>query len=487
MKNKTTKMVSLLLSVIMGFSIFVVAPAEVSAQSLSYHQSGNYQYTVSEDGTAEITKYLGHEENVEIPSEINGSTITSIGKYAFGYCNSIVNVQIPSSITKIGNIAFNDCEKLENILVDKQNEYYCDINGILFSKDKTKLIQYAIGKEQTSYVIPNSVTNIIDEAFEWCNYLKSITIGNSVKKIGDNAFAYCLKLKAIKMSDSVTSIGDNAFYYCENLKNITIPAKVQVIGDDTFTYCYGLENIYVNIDNTFYSDINGVLLSKDKSRLIQYPIGNVRTSYNIPNSIKDVGNGAFNESKLENITIPDSVKDVGYATFLSCRFLQNITVDSQNKYLCDIDGVLFTKDKTGLIQYAIGKDKTSYHIPNGVIYIDDLSFSSSKLKYISIPYSVTEIFDRTFEYCEFTISGLKDSTAQIYAGNNDIPFVLKGDVNLDDTSDINDATLIQKYLAKKSTLSNKQIFVADTNEDETVDINDVTMIQKILAKKAQYK
>ena len=115
----------------------------------------------------------------------------------------------------IGNRALSYCQSLTSINVDKDNSKYYSIDGNLFNKDKLILIQYALGKTEKSYIVPNGVTSIGAGAFEYCEHLTSIEIPNSVTSIGADAFGYCKNLTSIKIPTSVTSIGDYAFEYCK--------------------------------------------------------------------------------------------------------------------------------------------------------------------------------------------------------------------------------------------------------------------------------
>ena len=164
-------------------------------------------------------------ENVEI-----NEGVTYIGGAAFGGCRNLKSVQIPSSVTKIEATVFDKCTNLTSINVDTNNQYYKSIDGNLYSKDGTKLIKYAIGKMDTSFVIPNGVTIIGERSFEGCKMLENIEIPNSVTSIAASAFAECISLTAVIIPDSVTNIGEFAFFNCIGLTKIELSKNVTTIG-----------------------------------------------------------------------------------------------------------------------------------------------------------------------------------------------------------------------------------------------------------------
>ena len=169
--------------------------------------------------------------------------VTSIGEDTFRNCTSLTSVTIPNSVTSIGRGAFSNCAALTGIWVTEGNSYYSsDASGVLFSKDKTTLVQCPGTLAECT--IPGSVTSIGDSAFYWCTSLTSVTIPDSVTGIGDSAFYWCTSLTSVTIPDSVTGIGDSAFYWCTSLTSVTIPDGVTSIGWCAFADCESLTNVY---------------------------------------------------------------------------------------------------------------------------------------------------------------------------------------------------------------------------------------------------
>ena len=188
-----------------GDSFFVFGNVIVA----SAESSGEWVYTVNAYQTVTITGYQGSGGAVEIPADIDGKSVTSIGNGAFRNCPGLKRITIPDGVTSIGTNAFNGCSGLTDITVDNRNSSYCSESGVLFNKNKTKFICYPAGKTDSSYKIPDEVTSIGDYAFERCTGLESITIPDSVNSIGYEAFDRCTKLTSIYIPDGI-SIGFGA-------------------------------------------------------------------------------------------------------------------------------------------------------------------------------------------------------------------------------------------------------------------------------------
>ena len=187
--------------------------------------------------------------------------VAVIGNDAFSYCESLKSIIIPNSVTCIGESAFADCGSLKNLVLPEsvvsiKGNLFCKWNGemkclspnfifedgVLFNKDKSTIISFR-DKDITSYVIPDYVTSIGEDAFSGCESLTSLVIPDSVTSIGDYAFSGCRSLKSLVISNSVTHIAVGAFLSCTSLSSVVIPDGVTSIGEGAFIGCESLKSI----------------------------------------------------------------------------------------------------------------------------------------------------------------------------------------------------------------------------------------------------
>lgn len=181
-------------------------------------------------------------------------TVTTIGPDSFFTCSLLTSITIPNTVTSIGENAFWGCNSMLNFDVDRANECFSSINGVLYNYDQTKLIIYPAAKPETSFDIPNSVVSIENTAFKDCISLKSITIPNSVFDIGEEAFFNCNSLTSIILPNSLSSIEKRVFSCCSALMSIAIPNSVSYIGEEAFYGCESLTTISIPNSVTYIGD-----------------------------------------------------------------------------------------------------------------------------------------------------------------------------------------------------------------------------------------
>ena len=395
---------------------------------------GNFEYSVRDDGTVEITGYSGSVEKVDIPEKIDGKSVTRIGDEAFGFCRNLTSITIPDSVTVIGRSAFFYCENLfnltigddvtyigssafsgcrsltditipngvdeigwyafdgcvslKNVNVKSGNNRYTSVNGILFNKDKTKLVLYPAGKTDKIYNIPESVTNIGRYAFDSCVSLTNVTIPNNMDTIGNYAFSDCANLTDIIIPDSVTLIGSFAFEGCTSLTEIKVATK-----------------------NANYVSINGVLYNKNKTTLMCYPAGKKDKNYSILDSVTEIDGCAFKGcTSLYAVTIPNGVTCINIETFMNCTSLTSITIPSS---VTSIGGNAFegcasltsitipdSVTSIGCNAFINCKSLTNIKISDSLTVIGELTFRNcTNLTSITISDGVTSIGYSAFEYC----------------------------------------------------------------------------------------
>ncbi len=165
-----------------------------------------------------------------------GNGVKTIGNSAFHGCSSLVSITIPEKVGYIGEAVFDKCTSLTAINVSDKNNFFSDVNGILFDKNKSTLIRYPEGKTAKSYTVPDGVVYLGDDAFSYCSSLTSVRLPAGLIRIGDFSFYKCESLTGITIPDGVTTIGSNSFEFASSLKLIIIPASVNSIGTSAFSY-----------------------------------------------------------------------------------------------------------------------------------------------------------------------------------------------------------------------------------------------------------
>ena len=279
--------------------------------------SGNTSF-ISDDGVL-YTK--GHKELICLPSGKdfsatgNSYTINSntekVHVHAIGPASTLQKLVISASVNDIymnqwPTFSYHPLE-LKEIEVDPNNATYCSIDGVVYNKDKTKLIYYPSGKTNATFKVPDGVTSIPYGYAIYCNnFLKSIDF------------------------NQVDFLKDFSIVACYNLSEIYIPKTLTTIGEGTFNSFLSLKKYIVDPANPNYStDADGVLFDKNKTTLLAYPPAREGV-YTIPNTVTKIGKQAFMRAKLTTLTIPTSVFEIG-ADALRETKLNKVTFEEPSK------------------------------------------------------------------------------------------------------------------------------------------------------------
>ncbi len=389
-------------------------------------------------------------------------SMQSIGDWAFYECNALNSVSIPGNTRNIGAVAFGFCAALTAIEVDASNQNYSSENGVLYDKARSTLIQFP-GAKTGSFTIPDSVTSIGTYAF--CrSVLASVTMGVEVSNIGDYGFFKYTNLTSVDLSN-ITSLGYGTFGYCTGLTSANIGSKVTNIGNYAFAECVNLTTIEVDEANPNYCSVAGVLYNKNGTTLITCPGGKVG-AFSIPDGVMSIGTGAFyGDATIDSITIPgsvtslgdyafawcaaltsvsipDSVTAIGESAFVDCTALTTanvpnsvtsiggsafaycpaltaIDVDPFNANYCSVEGVLYNKTMTALLQCP-GAKAGPFDLPEGVLIIANYALAGcSALTSTTIGGNVTSIGNCAFDQCSnLTSISFRGAEAPIRIGSD---------------------------------------------------------------------
>ena len=263
---------------------------------------------------------------VQYPEAAPGTTYsiptgtTTIGGCAFSQVQNLQFVTVPASVTSMDggfqNCSYPSTSSLQAINVESANATYSSLDGVLFNKTQTSLVQYPIGKTNTSYTVPSSVTAIVGGAFALNTFDANVIIPTGLLSIGTYAF------------ESNTG-----------LTSITIPASVSTFGDYPFVGDSKLTAINVDPTNTILKSVSGVLYSKDGTRLIEYPDGKTDTNFVIPTGVITLEvQWIWTNPSLLNITVPSTVTTIGAGYTQSRGSNQSYLIFSGNSSVTSISG-----------------------------------------------------------------------------------------------------------------------------------------------------
>lgn len=227
--------------------------------------------------------------------------------------------------------------------------------------------------ELPTQALNKKVTWISDGAFKEKRNLKDLIVPEGFLGIGDDAFAYS-DIDNISLPESLKEIGNSAFWFCDKLKEIHIPAGVTKIGWDVFGFCTSLTRISVAKDNESYLDIDGVLFSADKKELVAYPIGRKEKEYRVPKEVKRILWEAFlGCTELEVVKLPEGFESIEKGAFAACESLKTLHIPAS---VGDISPLIFGEfyydacSESLTIVAAAGSYAHEFAIKNSIAWSD---------------------------------------------------------------------------------------------------------------------
>lgn len=341
---------------------------EVLQGDIKTDATGNYQYQELDDGTVTITKYVGSETAVVMPTKLDGKTVTKInrmafyntpivsvvvadtvlciGDYAFDMCKQLESIYIPVGVNEIQVAAFCGCTNLSKIEVAEGNAAFVTNDNILYTKDMKELIICGQGKEKVE--VPDGVTIIGLYAFRE-NDVEEVILPEGLQRLEEGAFL-ASRVNKINLPQSLEYIGQNALNG-SGITEIEIPQNVTYIGNAAFGQTQNVEKVTVSEANPKYMAEENILYTKDKKELLYYA-GNKESivinprvekiddqafygmidlrEVTLPEGLKEIGNAAFSECwNLREITIPQHVEKIELFAFMSCMYMKKVTVLSK--------------------------------------------------------------------------------------------------------------------------------------------------------------
>lgn len=299
MKAIGKRALSLLLSILLAAGCCVVAGLSRPTIKAETFTSGDYEYTLLEDGTAQITDYTGSDTDLTILVQLDGHPVTGIGERAFSDQRTLVHVSIPEGVVSIGESAFEYCTELTGVdipdsvtSIGEAAFYVCSsLTGVTLPASLTNLGGWAFYDCYNlagSVTIPEGITSIQARTFSGCNQLTGVVLPNSITSIGGYAFDYC-GLEQLNLPEQLSSIGDSAFEGCRELEEVILPEGLTSIGFSSFARCDSLARII------------------------------------IPDSLSTIEAYAFAyASNLMEVTLPAQVTLIRYNAFFECPNLADV-------------------------------------------------------------------------------------------------------------------------------------------------------------------
>ena len=218
--------------------------------------------------------------------------------------SGIVTLNVPAAVTSITDMY--ESADLQDFKVDASNTTYCDVDGVLFTKDKKTLVYMPFGRNNQSnlgYTVPDGTEHIGEASFYKMNNLATIVLPTGLTSIEKNAFNGCTSLLSFTVSKGLKTIGESAFSGCSGLQTVIYPEGMEEIGPSAFTSCSGLTSIII-----------GEGLKKIGTSAFEKCSNLVNVQF--PSTLETIRDFAFYYTNISNLVLPDGLQTIGKASFV---------------------------------------------------------------------------------------------------------------------------------------------------------------------------
>ena len=319
MKTRKLRLLSFVLAVAMMFAVMPVSAFAAENTTFQYQNDGQtlmYKIVDADKKTVEVSNNQSIEGSVKIPEKVEYNhekyTVVAIGMQAFYNDQKLTHVELPSTLKVIGESAFSCCYKLGDTVIPE---------GV------TTIKAYAFNMVfgATSYKIPASVTTIEGQAFA-NNFAKKIEFekGSSITTLPYGLFAGNQYMKEVVLPEKLTEIGSNVFQYCKAMQSISLPSTVQKIGSQAFINCFALDSIKIpeqvaEISNNAFEGCSGlktVYYDGNNENLFDQvdSIDKAKTTIKYPRHVSFVMNGHGTAPADQTVYTGDPIAEIAEPT-----------------------------------------------------------------------------------------------------------------------------------------------------------------------------
>ena len=274
-------------------------------------------------------------ESVEIQEGLKG-----MANSVFNECFNLKAISLPSTFKSFGMWVFWDCFSIEKYEVSPDNPYFASVDGILYSKDMTTLVQYPAGSPVKDFTVPDGVVMLGFASCEGALNLEKVSLPASVRKLDGASLYKCESLKEIKLNEGLEEIGNEAFYGCMYLTDPVLPQSIRILASGVFTGCESLEHMVLP-ENVTYIDF----------RLFYNCYSLKKVDYS--SKVEVIDQEAFSGCvSLESIVIPKTVEYIGPIAFNNTGKLNNIKVYGEKPFIAgaEISQLLPTDDEGNFVE-----------------------------------------------------------------------------------------------------------------------------------------